>query len=303
MSEEKLPMDAMEDNGGAAPPAAAPAPAVDRARDESGRFAPKEPANDGQQPTPQPRREPIGKPDPDQAYKRTVAERDQYKTQFETLQKRLEDMSAVARGEDPNAPKEPEDKLKPLAEKIESIDKRLQTNDEARQAEAIHAQVLQYADQDEQRFRQQAPDFQDAVGHYITSRLREMAALGLNQAQAEQELKVEANALLYQCAEAGRSPAEAIYNLAQARGYAPQTGGQAPTTGGRAPGTVVPFQQFAPQPQPQPTYTRRSMGTGAGPAGGGVTAQQITQMSEEDYNAFRETPEGKAAIRRALMGG
>ena len=118
--------------------------------------------------------------------------------------------------------------------------------------------------------------------------------MGLSQQQAEAVLTQEANELLVDCAANNRSPAETIYGMATARGY---VSGAAPRMSQPNPQP----QQFQPQPQPQ-TYTRRSMGTGAGAPAGGVTAQQIAMMSEDDYNAFRATPEGAAAIRRAMGG-
>ena len=277
MSEDILPMDKMD---GAEPPIEAPAETQEqkdqRARDEQGRFAPKPD-------------EPKGKPDDGAAARRERAERDQYKREAEeakaardALQKRFDDMSAIAKGEDPEKPAD--DPLKPLVEKIESIDKRLQTNDEARQAEVVHKQVMQYADADEARYREQNPDFPNAVQHYITSRLQEMQALGVAQDQAEQILTKEAQQLLYQCAQSNRSPAEALHAMAKARGYQS--------------GIVVPFQ---PQ-QPAKPAGGRSMGNGGGAAPGAVTAQQIAQMSEADYEAYRATPEGRAAIRRAMGG-
>jgi len=279
----KMPMDAMEDISPPANIEQDQQKADDRTRDEQGRFVPKQNEGDG----------PRGKPDQDVAIRRYAQERDEArkaaeeaKAAHEALQKRLDDMSAIASGKDPNDTAQP-DPLKPLVEKIEAIDKRLQTNDEQRQAEAFESQVRQYADMDEQRFRQQQPDFPNAVQHYITSRINELQAFGIPPEQAEQALMAEAQQLLRESALNNRSPAESIYKMAVARGYSP--------------GNVVPFQ---PQQQQRQNGTPggRSFGNGAGAAPGAVTAQQLASMSEEDYNAFRQTPEGRAAIKRAMGG-
>lgn len=285
LTDEKLPMDNMD-----APlpspsndvPNDAP-PANDRPRDEAGRFAPK-PEGDG----------PRGTPNDDLARRRYAQERDearneaaQAKAAFEALQKRLDDMAALAKGDDPTAPKEPVDPLKPVIEKLEGIDKRFADQDQQRQQEETHRQVLAYADQDEAQFRTTTPDFPNAVQHYITSRLTEMQALGVDQAQAEAILAQEAQQLLYRGAETGKSPAETLYNMAKARGYIP--------------GAVTVDHRPSPAPQPQ-NFGGRTMGTGNGPAGGAMTAAQIAALSDDEYMAFRATPEGKRAIARAMGG-
>jgi len=287
MIEETLPMDAIEQNAPAADPDPdlAPAPHQPDAED---RFA-----------SPQPRAEPRGRPNSEHQLARLQKERDEAKAAHAALQRRLDDMSAIA-GEDPAAWPEDlramaaaeqggGDPLRPLAEKIDAIDRRLEAVNAQRQAEAIDRQVRVIADADEARFRQQQPDFPRAVQHYILSRLHEMNALGLSTDQAEEAITIEAQQLLYQCAQTNRSAAEAIYSMARARGYG-SAGAGAGGAGGGA----------------QPQYARpaggRSFGHGAGAAPGAITPQQLAAMSDEDYNAFRATPEGRAAIRRAMGG-
>jgi len=280
MSEEILPMDQVQVDA----PAESQEQKDQRERDERGRFASKQDHPEGEGPR--------GKPDQDVAIRRYAQERDEARKAAEeakaahlALQKRLDDMSAIAGGKDPNEQEAP-DPLKPLVEKVEAIDKRLQTADEQRQAEVFEAQVRQFADMDEQRFRQQQPDFPNAVQHYIQSRINELQAFGIEGAQAEQILVAEAQQLLRESALNNRSPAESIYRMAQARGYNGSN--------------VVPM----PQTQNRQTGTPggRSFGNGAGAAPGAVTAQQLAAMSEEDYNTFRQTPEGRAAIKRAMGG-
>jgi len=280
MSDEILPMDQVQVDA----PAESQEQKDQRERDEHGRFAPKQPQPEGEGPR--------GKPDQDVAIRRYAQERDEArkaadeaKAAHQALQKRLDDMSAIASGKDPNEQQVP-DPLKPLVEKVEAIDKRLQTADEQRQAEAFEQQVRQFADMDEQRFRQQQPDFPNAVQHYIQSRINELQAFGIEGAQAEQILVGEAQQLLRESALNNRSPAESLYRMAQARGYNGSN--------------VVPIPQ--PQNRQAGTPGGRSFGNGAGAAPGAVTAQQLAAMSEDDYNAFRQTPEGRAAIKRAMGG-
>ena len=280
MSDDILPMDQVQADA----PVESQEQKDQRERDEHGRFAPKQPQPEGEGPR--------GKPDQDVAIRRYAQERDEArkaadeaKAAHAALQKRLDDMSAIASGKDPNETEAP-DPLKPLVEKVEAIDKRLQTADEQRQAEAFEQQVRQFADMDEQRFRQRQPDFPNAVQHYIQSRINELQAFGIEGAQAEQILVGEAQQLLRESALNNRSPAESIYRMAQARGYSGSN--------------VVPIPQ--PQNRQAGTPGGRSFGNGAGAAPGAVTAQQLAAMSEDDYNAFRQTPEGRAAIKRAMGG-
>jgi len=286
MIDETLPMDAIEQATPVADPDPAPPPFAPDAED---RFA-----------APQPRAEPRGRPNSEHQLARLQKERDEAKAAHAALQRRLDDMSAIA-GEDPDAWPEDlramaaageasgGDPLRPLADKIDAIDRRLEAVNAQRQAEAIDRQVREIADADEARFRQQQPDFPRAVQHYILSRLHEMNALGLTTDQAEEAITIEAQQLLYQCAQTNRSAAEAIYSMARARGYGSAGSGVGGAGGGAQPHTARPA-------------GGRSFGHGAGAAPGAITPQQLAAMSDEDYAAFRATPEGRAAIRRAMGG-
>jgi len=286
MTDETLPMDAIEQATPVADPDPAPPPLAPDAED---RFS-----------APQPRAEPRGRPNSEHQLARLQKERDEAKAAHAALQRRLDDMSAIA-GEDPSAWPEDlramaaageasgGDPLRPLAEKIDAIDRRLEAVNAQRQAEAIDRQVREIADADEARFRQQQPDFPRAVQHYILSRLHEMNALGLSTDQAEEAITIEAQQLLYQCAQTNRSAAEAIYSMARARGYGSGGSGVGGAGGGAQPHNARPA-------------GGRSFGHGAGAAPGAITPQQLAAMSDEDYAAFRATPEGRAAIRRAMGG-
>ena len=289
MTEETLPMDAVEQHT----PAATPQQDVPQHDMADGPHA----AGEDRFAAPQPRAEPRGRPNSEHQLARLQKERDEAKAAHAALQRRLDDMSAIA-GEDPAAWPEDlramaaaeqggGDPLRPLAEKVDAIDRRLEAVNAQRQAEAIDRQVREIADADEARFRQQQPDFPRAVQHYILSRLHEMNALGLSTDQAEEAITIEAQQLLYQCAQTNRSAAEAIYSMARARGYG--SAGAGAGGGGAQAHTARPA-------------GGRSFGHGAGAAPGAITPQQLAQMSDEDYAAFRATPEGRAAIRRAMGG-
>lgn len=253
-----------------------------RARDEAGRFAPR------------------GQPDPEAARRREASERDEWKRKYEErdksaaevqanyerLNKRLEDMAALAAGKNPDEEDEPSQPYEVLAAKMDAMTQRFETQDKQAQEEAAWTQVRSYADQDEARFAAATPDFPNAVQHYIQSRIGELNALGLPQDQAEATLQQEAQQLLMQCAQTRKSPAETIYALAKSRGY---TAGTAPLPNN-------------PAFQPQVPTGGRSLGTGQGGPGVGLTPQQLAQMDETDYMDLRKTPEGRRAIQRAMGG-
>jgi hypothetical protein len=282
MSEEQLPMNDIE-RPVDAPPAdqggQQPTEQQQRERDESGRFAPRQ--ND----------QPRGQPNAEAARRREAqerdearAERDRYKADHEALKKRLDDMGSLLKGEQQEAAPDP---IAELAKKVDGIAETFQQRQEREQAEQAWTQVRTYADQDEARFTAQQPDFPQATEHYIMSRLHEMKALGIEQQDAAAILQQEAQQLLHQCAQAGRSPAEMLYGMAQARGY-------------QAGAASAPQQSPMRNVTPQAPAGGRSFGTGAGPGSAALTAQQIANMPDDDYNAFRSTPEGRRAIKRAM---
>jgi hypothetical protein len=275
---ETMPMDVMDE-----------APAVEqpqeqqpeRPRDEGGRFAPKQ-GDDA------PAR---GKPDPEAAARRERAERDEArreaaeaKENYAKLQKRLDDMAAFAKGEEP-ADDKPADPLKPLLEKVEAIDQRLTQADQTREIEEAWVQVRSYADEHERQFAAQHPDFSQAIQYLIQSLSQEALINGVAEEEVGPALQAWAEQRLVASYQRKLNPAQMLYQQAQSRGY--QASSQ--------PGNVVQMQQ------PR-NVGGRSLGNSGSPAGGGITAQQIASMSEEDYFAFRNTPEGRRAIKRAMGG-
>lgn len=280
MDTEQLPMNDIERPLDAPPPAEdggqTPTEQQQRERDESGRFAPKSPEG------------PRGKPDAEAARRREAQERDHWKSEaektkanYEALERRFTDISSLIKGEQAEDKPDP---IKDLTGKVDTLVGTFQQQQQEREAEQAWTQVRGYADQDEARFTAQTPDFPDATQHYIVSRLTEMKSLGLDQATAERTLQQEAQQLLTQCAQTGRSPAETLYLMAQARGYRPGTGPAQPIR----------------QAQPSAPAGGRSLGTGGGPGTASLSESQLRTMSDADYNALRSTTEGKRAIMRAM---
>lgn len=273
-----MPMDLMEEAAPLAPAQEeAPPQQMEQPRDERGQFAPK----DGT---------PKGQPSQEAARRREAQERDEarrerddFKNKYDTLEKRFNDILTAARGEEEQKPADPLEEIKGT---LGTIQQRFEQQDQQAQNDQVWQQVRQFADQDEREFTAKTPDFPEAARHYINSRINELGAIGYDQAQIEQQLRAEAEALLISCAQRQISPAEGMYKMAQARGYAPNA------------------QPVIPQPQPrqQQNFGGRSFGTGQGAAGNSVTAAQLAAMSDEDYIAFRNTPEGKRAIRAAQGG-
>lgn len=66
------------------------------------------------------------------------------------------------------------------------------------------------------------PDYRDAAGHYVTQRTAELQVLGVSEGDAKAAIYNELLRLTDVAVQAGRSPAEVLYNLAKTRGYAPR---------------------------------------------------------------------------------
>lgn len=74
--------------------------------------------------------------------------------------------------------------------------------------------------QDETEFRRDNPDFNDAAGHYLRARAKELGVMGLEGKAVADGLHMEMRRLTASCVQRGESPAAALYSMAKDRGYA-----------------------------------------------------------------------------------
>lgn len=132
----------------------------------------------------------------------------------------------------------------------------------------------------EQSFIATRPDYQKALDYYTESRIRELAAFGLDTDQARAQVGQEMLSGALQHAAQGRNPAELAYKLAEARGYRPQA-----TTADKI------------QAQQRGVAAAKTLGSG-GATGGAISARALLEMSDDD---FAEATKGGKWEK--LMGG
>jgi hypothetical protein len=103
---------------------------------------------------------------------------------------------------------------------LENYASALQQQHAIGQLQHVVGAVAQHAVEDEKRLRSERPDYDAALDHLRASREKELESAGYtNPAQRLDMLRTEAFQLTAAAIQSGRSPAEAAYELAQARGF------------------------------------------------------------------------------------
>ena len=82
-------------------------------------------------------------------------------------------------------------------------------------------QLQNVVSQHEEQFRAEQPHYDAALTHVTAARSAEYRALGLSEPQIAQALQNDAANMAVHALRMGRNPAEMVYNLAVARGFAP----------------------------------------------------------------------------------
>lgn len=169
----------------------------------------------------------------------------QLREQFNTIREELRQARETAQEPQPDpeaeARKFEEDPVGYLREQNERLQSRLdevqnqtqeqvqQTEQEKKQAEEFQQFQAQVNSQVNQ-FREQAPDYDQALQHLVDARTNELKAFGIEDpATVNQALQQEAIGIAQHAIQHGRNPGEVVYELAKLRGYQP---GQAPADGG-----------------------------------------------------------------------
>jgi hypothetical protein len=159
------------------------------------------------------------------------------------------------------------------------------------QAQAIGA-IQQRSLAMEAEYRQENPDYDNAVGFLRQFRDRQLAAAGwADPARRHQQIMTEALSIAAQALQEGSNPAERLYRLSEASGYkqAAATGEQ-PATNGEADKiqTIARGQQMA-----------RSVGSARGSGPQPMTAEKLLKMKDEDFLKWaKESPDAKNFLGR-----
>lgn len=98
-----------------------------------------------------------------------------------------------------------------------------QQNEYIQQQNLIGEVQRRYRD-DANRFMTEKADFRDAYTHAVNGRIRQLQISGATPEQANQQVIREEMELAYNALQAGRSPAQVIYEMAQSYGYQPKAG-------------------------------------------------------------------------------
>lgn len=140
------------------------------------------------------------------------------------------------------------------------------------QQQSAHVQQLaQTVAASEVAYRAVKPDYDQAAHHFASLKTAEYLAFGYTPEQAQMALMRDYQGIAQASAQRGVSPAETLYKLAQATGYAPQAGGQ--------------------QPQQAPKQAPTSLSSlGGAPRApdeqGGVTLESVSNMSDAEFDKF-----------------
>lgn len=163
---------------------------------------------------------------------------------------------------------------------------------EQNRQQAEHQQLTSRLEQVEQSFRTATPDYDEALSFMAESRDRELQiAYPLSTAEQRQAYIVnEWRGMTAANMEAGRNPAQQIYELAKARGYARKAApAPAAETG----------QQVADDIAKREAARQASMSLGATGGGvantGQVSPEQLLDMSDAEFEAYKKKHGGSIA--------
>lgn len=282
----------------------ADAPPVENApeRDEHGRFKPKE------QPAEEPPAQEAPAEEGDEAKRGdgTVpqgalhAERERRKSVETELKAAKEQLEALAKMREQIASRRPEplpeaddpaamEHLRArLAQTEETVTRYGQDRDmQATQAREV-AELGNVIANAEAAYRQQQPDYDEAINHVVNARAKELSLYGLPPAQIQQEIVDEALDIVRSAVAQGRDPAELGYQIALSRGYRPAQAGEAAPAQSGAAATLEAIAKAQ--------GASKSLGSG-----GGSTPQQLNDaalaaMSDDEFSALYSTPEGRKMI-------
>lgn len=175
--------------------------------------------------------------------------------------------------------------------RVEQIERMLQENQRTQEQDTQRSQIVNAYVADAQRVAREKPDFADAYTHLLETRDRELQAMGYTdpmmrqQARQNDEFTVAAIAMQNKI-----SPAEAIYNLAIARGWQPGKGKNGSGNAADKLATVKQGQE-----------ANRSLSSAGGTAGAEeMTAERLLKMPLDEFEAWTNKNHRKA---RQLMGG
>lgn len=244
--------------------------------------------------------------------RRAIAkERDEIKTNYTKLQSRIDTLTEIAKtAANPQQPKAeaapveiPDINTDPVGhfkakdaireKELSELKAWKSTQEQQFQQNTNVARISAIAQAQESEFKKTTPDYDAASQHLIGQRDAELQAYGIVDAMerkniiAQDAMTIAANALSQ-----NKNPAEIIYNMARARGYA----GKAPTAAPTASGAPSEAEKVRMAAAGQKAGS--SLGQMNGAASPPTTLESLAQMSDEEFATAT-----KGNNWRKLMGG
>jgi hypothetical protein len=232
------------------------------------------------------------------ARQQAQAERDQQRELYQKLEDRLSHISDALKptpAQAPNYDEDPAAYLKFQQEQtrteLQNIGKRLEDRDQASQHAQQWDAFQRAVARSEETFKQNQPAYDSALDFLRASRDKEYEAMGVyDPATRQQYIERDAVGIAQQAMQAGKNPAEAVWDLALARGYAaPQQATQQTNTNGAE-------EKLANVARGQEA-SRSLSGAGGGNTETPFSLEALASMSDED---FSKIPDSKW---REIMGG
>lgn len=201
---------------------------------------------------------------------------EELQTKYTTVDERLEKINEKLNP----PPSIEEDPFGALASKQDQItdsvqDIRTQLDESQRQAQQTNLQ--NQVQTLEQNFKAGHPDYDDAVTHLRSVRVQNYQVMGIHDPiQQEQNLNNELAFIIQNSLQAGKNPAEAVYEISKQAGFTQPRSGDEPQKSG----DKRSLKQIA-----QGVEQKSLSSTGGGAPKDGIDLDMLSEMSEEEFNA------------------
>lgn len=180
-----------------------------------------------------------------------------------------------------------------IADLKSGLERTAQETREEREFKAVRDDYIA----DLNRFGAQEPAFADAFRFIAQTRAAELKALGATDAQIPQMLGKEELDVAIAARQRGVSPAELLFQVAKARGFAPKAPEPAPAPAAAPAETAAQRAERVAAGQAGPG---KSLSVAGGAPAGEVTFEMLASMNERDFEAFAtKNPEKLARLMGA----
>jgi len=177
------------------------------------------------------------KPSPEENYKKAMQEersrRKQEQSARRELEAKLKEMEerfnkmTQEKAKIPEINESPVENLDARIAQFEALEQKRKEQFERYQQEqavaAENAQILSDYKENAAEFKESVPDFDDAYGYFVKSRIEEFKSLGYGDEEAVNAAYIEEMNIARHLISQGKNPAEVVYNMAKVRGWSKQS--------------------------------------------------------------------------------